>query len=104
MYQMRWWGHVRRRERSHPLRAAARLRAQKLRCFRPGFTWWDCILQNMQRYGDMSLNEWKELATDREKFHVKLRDIFEQEESEDRVMNGINLFLFKMPVALLLFI
>lgn len=82
MYQMRWWGHVRRRPRSHPTRAAARLKATKLRPCRPGFTWWDCIQQNISHYGDLNYAEWKELANDRDKFHKKLLDIYDRDESD----------------------
>lgn len=82
MYQMRWWGHVRRRPSSHPTRAAERLKATHLRPCRPSFTWWDSITQNMTRYGDLTYDEWKDLALDREKFHKKLLDIYEKDESE----------------------
>lgn len=71
MYQMRWWGHVRRRPQSNPLRAAARLRAQRLRPCRPSFTWWDSLLQTMGRYGDVSYDDWKELALNKDQFHKK---------------------------------
>lgn len=83
MYQMRWWGHVRRRNPSHPIRCAARLRAQHLRSCRPSFTWWDSIRQTMERYGDLSYDEWKELALDKERFHQKLLQIYDTEESDD---------------------
>ena len=83
MYQMRWWGHVRRRPRGHPLRAAARLRPEKLRHCRPSFTWWDLINQNIERYGDLTYDEWVELADDKERFHRKLLDIYDIDESED---------------------
>lgn len=57
VYQMRWWGHVRRRHRSHPLRCAARLRAPHLRACRPSFTWWDSIHQTMLRYGNLTYEQ-----------------------------------------------
>lgn len=82
MYQLRWWGHVQRRERSHPLRVAARLRPSRLRSCRPGFTWWDVINQNIQRYGNITYAEFKELALDKDRFHAKLKDIYDFEESE----------------------
>lgn len=83
IYQMRWWGHVQRREPSHPLRVAARLRARHLRSCRPSYTWWDMILQTMQRYGDLTHEEWKLLALNKEQFHKKLLELFEKEESDD---------------------
>lgn len=83
MYQMRWWGHVRRRPASHPVRVAARLRAAHLRPCRPSFTWWDSITQSMARYGDLTYDEWTELAKDKERFHKKLLEIYDQSESED---------------------
>lgn len=82
MYQMRWWGHVRRRDRSHPLRVAARLQATRLRPCRPSFTWWDVINQNVQRYGDLTYEELKELALEKDRFHTKLEEIYDIEESE----------------------
>lgn len=82
VYQMRWWGHVRRRSPSHPLRCAARMRATKLRSCRPGFTWWDSIHQTMHRFGDLSYAQWKDLANNKEQFHQKLTLIYDHEESD----------------------
>lgn len=84
IYQMRWWGHVRRRPRCHPLRAAARLRPRRLRSCRPGFTWRNSITQTMDRYGgDISYNDWKELAINKDQFHKKLLEIYEKDESDN---------------------
>lgn len=83
MYQLRWWGHVRRRPQSHPLRAAARLRPRRLRSCRPSFTYWDNILQSMNRYGEMSYDDWKELAVNKDQFHKKLLEIYDKEESDN---------------------
>lgn len=83
MFQMRWWGHVYRRPRSHILRVAARLRPARLRACRPGFTWRHCILQTMNRYGNNVYNEWKVLAEDKVNFHKKLLEIFDKAESDD---------------------
>lgn len=82
MYQMRWWGHVRRRGRSHPLRVAARLQPARRRSGRPGFTWWDVIIQNILRYGDLTYDELKELAMEKDRFHTKLEEIYDIEESD----------------------
>lgn len=83
MYQMRWWGHVRRREPSHPLRCAARMRAAPLRSCRPSFTYRDSIRQTMERYGgDLTYEDWKELAQDKEKYHRKLLEIYDIDESD----------------------
>ncbi|XP_038119600.1 uncharacterized protein LOC119769883 [Culex quinquefasciatus] len=62
MYQMRWWGHVMRRPRSHILRIAARLRPARLRACRPGLTWRDSVRQTMDRYNGMTHRRWKEQA------------------------------------------
>lgn len=82
MYQMRWWGHVRRRPPTHPTRLAARLKAVKLRSCRPGFTSRDSVRQNIERYGDLTYEEWKDLAMDREKFQQKLMEIYDKDESD----------------------
>lgn len=82
MYQMRWWGHVRRRSPSHPLRCAARLRPAKLRSCRPGFTWRDSVHQNMRRFDALSYEQWKDLATNKEQFHQKLTQIYDIDESD----------------------
>lgn len=82
VYQMRWWGHVRRRDRSHPLRCAARLRPERLRSCRPSFTWWNSIQQTMQRYGNFGYEEWKNLALDKDRFNQKLNEIYDQDESD----------------------
>lgn len=82
MYQMRYWGHIRRKPRDHPLRAAARLRATRLRPCRPSFTWWESIESNVRRYGSMTYDEWKSMAKDRDKFHGKLLDIYNIQESD----------------------
>lgn len=97
MHQMRWWGHVRRRPASHPTRAAARLKATRLRPCRPSFTWWDIVIQNMERYGDLTYSEWKELAMDREKFHQKLLEIYDKQES-DCSDSGNSILLHVIPV------
>ncbi|KAL1404263.1 hypothetical protein pipiens_018974, partial [Culex pipiens pipiens] len=78
MFQMRWWGHVYRRPRSHILRVAARLRPARLRACRPGFTWRHCILQTMNRYGNDVYNDWRVLAEDKVNFHKKLLEIFDK--------------------------
>lgn len=83
VHQLRWWGHVRRQPSSHPTRVAGRMRATHLRSCRPSFTWWDMIKQNMARYGDLSYDSWKQLAMDRDKFHKKLLDIYDEQESDD---------------------
>lgn len=93
MYQMRWWGHVRRRPRSHPIRVAARLRSRHLRPCRPSFTWRDSISQTMQRYGELSFDDWKRLAVDRDQFHKKLLEIYDKDESDNSESDWGKLFL-----------
>lgn len=83
MYQMRWWGHVRRRPRSHPLRLAARLRSRRFRPCRPSFTWRDSISQTMQRYGEENLEDWKLLALNKDQFHKKLLEVYDKDESDN---------------------
>ncbi|KAL1373879.1 hypothetical protein pipiens_018401, partial [Culex pipiens pipiens] len=82
MYQMRWWGHVMRRPRSHILRIAARLRPARLRACRPGLTWRDSVRQTMDRYNGMTHRRWKELSRDKDNFHKKLLEIYDAEESD----------------------
>ncbi|XP_055530015.1 uncharacterized protein LOC129721466 [Wyeomyia smithii] len=83
IYQMRWWGHVRRRERSHPLRVAARLQARHLRRCRPSFTWWDSIKHNMGLYENMTYQDWLQLAKEKGPYHLKLQELYEKQESDD---------------------
>lgn len=94
MHQMRWWGHVRRRPASHPTRVAGRLKPTRLRSCRPGFTWRDTVRQNMERYGDLSYDEWKQIATDRERFHKKLLDIYDIQKSDDSDWGTIFVIIF----------
>lgn len=82
LYQMRWFGHVRRRPANHPLRVALNLRARRLRSCRPGFTMWDMIKQNISRYGNADYQFWWHLALDKEKYNQELQKIYEQDESD----------------------
>lgn len=82
-HQMRFWGHVMRRPRNNTLRAASNLSARRLRPCRPSFTWWDSIISNMKRYGDLSYAEWEELSGNKVKLHKKIEDIYTKQESTD---------------------
>lgn len=82
-HQLRFWGHVMRRPLNNPLRAASNLFARRLRPCRPAFTWWDTIIANMKRYGDLSYAEWEEISKDKEKLHKKIDEIYLKLESTD---------------------
>lgn len=82
-HQMRFWGHVMRRPPNNTLRAASNLFARRLRPCRPSFTWWDSIIANMKRYGDLSYDQWEELSSDKEKLHKKIEEIYLKPESTD---------------------
>lgn len=83
VHQLRYFGHIQRRPHTHPIKAASRLFAQRLRPCRPSHTWWDSILASMKRYRDLSYDEWVELAKDKRRLNKKIDEIYDYAESTD---------------------
>lgn len=81
MLQLRYWGHVIRRPDNHLLKLAAEYRLPHRKRGRPSFTWWDTIAQSLWRFENITVDEWYELAGDKERFERKLEEIYEQTDS-----------------------
>ncbi|XP_062537942.1 uncharacterized protein LOC134206263 [Armigeres subalbatus] len=81
--QMRYWGHIIRMEDNHLLKLAAKYKKSYRKRGRPSFTWVDIIPQNVDRFGDLSLGEWEELARDKERVTRKIEEIYDKPESTD---------------------
>lgn len=81
--QMRFWSHVTRMEDNQLLKLAAKYKKGYKKRGRPSFTWFDVIRQNVDRYGDLSLEDWEELARDRGKVLNKINEIYDTVESTD---------------------
>lgn len=80
--QLRYWGHIIRRPENHLLKLAAEYRLPHKKRGRPAFTWWDTIAQSMWRFENIPVEEWYELADDKEKLDTKLKEIYNLPESE----------------------
>lgn len=83
MLQLRYWGHVVRRPDNHLLKLAAEYRIPHKKRGRPSFTWWDSIAESMWRLEDLSVDEWYELAEDKDKLNKSIQDIHNQPESSE---------------------
>lgn len=83
MLQLRYWGHIIRRPDNHLLKLAAEYRLPHKKRGRPSFTWWDSIAESMWRFEDLSVDEWYELAEDKEKFESSIQEIHNQHESSE---------------------
>lgn len=81
--QMRWFGHAKRRPEDHPVKAATKFFAQKLRPCRPAFTWWDMVIANMKRYDNTTYRGWEMLAQDKDQFNSKTDEIYLIPESSE---------------------
>lgn len=83
--QLRYWGHIVRRPDNHLIKLAAEYRLPHRKRGRPSYTWWDTIAQSMWRFDSMTVEEWYNLAEDKEKFETKLKELynFSESESED---------------------
>lgn len=79
--QMRYWSHVIRTEDSQLLKLAAKYKKPYKKRGRPAYTWLDLIRQNMDRFGDLSRQEWEQLALDKEKVTHKIEEIYSKYES-----------------------
>lgn len=88
--QLRYWGHIIRRPENHLLKLAAEYRLPYRKRGRPSFTWWDTIAQSLWRFDNISVDEWYELAGDKEKFNKKIEDLYNVPESasEDEENNS----------------
>lgn len=80
---MRFWSHIVRMEDNHLLKFAAKYKKDDRKLGRPSFFWLDVIKQNVDRFGDLSFQEWEDLARDREKVTNKIEEIYGKAESTD---------------------
>lgn len=83
MLQLRYWGHVVRRPDNHLLKLAAEYRLPYKKRGRPSFTWWDSIAESMWRLEDLSMDEWYELAENKEQLDKSIQGIHNQPESSE---------------------
>lgn len=80
---MRFWSHIIRTEDNSLLKLAAGYKKDYRKRGRPAFTWLNVIGQNVERFGDLSIEEWEDLARDREKVTNKIEEIYNIDESAD---------------------
>lgn len=78
-----YYGHIKRRPQNHPLKMAYRFKFNKKKEGRPSYTWKDSLKQDLDRYRNISKEEWKSLANDKHKLKQKAEEIYKQEESEN---------------------
>lgn len=78
-----YYGHIKRRPQNHPLKMAYRFKFNKKKEGRPSYTWKDSLKQDLDRYRNISKEEWKTLANDKHKLKQKAEEIYKQEESEN---------------------
>ena len=81
--QMRYWSHIIRKDDNHLLGLAARYKKDYKKRGKPAYTWLDIIGQNVERYGDLILEEWEDLARYREEVTNKIEENYDRYESMD---------------------
>ena len=65
--RIKYWGHIQRREKGHPLKIAEKLVFKKRKRGRPAKTWNDSVKEDIGKLG-IGITEFKELAKDKENY------------------------------------
>lgn len=73
---------------NHPLQLAYRFKFNKKKEGRPSLTWRKSLNQDFDRYEELDIEEWEELAKDKEKLKKKVEEIYKNEDSE--ISDGVS--------------
>lgn len=57
-----YYGHIQRREETHPIKMAMKLKFNKKKHGRPSFTWKKSLEQDFNRYNGITEEEWSQIA------------------------------------------
>lgn len=80
--RINYYGHILRRAENHPIRLAYKLKFKKKKEGRPSITWKNSLEKDLNRYGEIDRETWKQLANDREKMKKTAEEIYKETLSE----------------------
>lgn len=87
--QLKYWAHIQRREKGHPLKIAEKISFKEKKRGRPAKTWNDTIRENMEKIPGMSKSLLIKLAKHKDLFNKKVEVIYDtvgsEEESESEM-------------------